>query len=240
MEPIRSLRNRAVVEAGRLHQVRERRNRSRTLVEGPHALSEAIGAGMNIEMTFALADDPRFDDWPEVSAVSEPVMGKLAGTATPRGPVAVMHIPPWDPAPPHDVVVPIQVSDPGNVGTMIRTAAAFGLGMVIGPGTADPWSPKVLRAGAGGQFRTSLSKVETPLGLSSHRLAATVVSGGVAPEDLEEGPWAFLIGGEAHGLDPAWTEAADTTVTIPMPGGTESLNAAIAAAILCYSRTIGS
>lgn len=240
MEPIRSLRNRAVVEAGRLHQVRERRNHSRTLLEGPHALSEAIGAGMVIETTFALATDPRYGDWPEVSAVSEAVMGKLAGTTTPRGPVAVMCIPPWDTVPPHDVVVPIEVSDPGNVGTMIRTAAAFGLGVVIGPGTADPWSPKVLRAAAGGHFRTTVSRVDGPQALSSHRLAATVVSGGVAPDVLDEGPWAFLIGGEAHGLDPAWTEAADVRVTIPMPGGTESLNAAMATAILAYSRTIGS
>lgn len=240
MEPIRSLRNRAVVEAGRLHQVRERRNRGRTLVEGPHALTEAIGAGMDIEKTFALTADPRYGEWPEVSAVSEAVMDKLAGTATPRGPVAVMRIPPWDPIPLHDVVVPIEVTDPGNVGTMIRTAAAFGLGVVMGPGTADPWSPKVLRAAAGGHFRTSLSRVDAPLVLSSHRLAATVVSGGVAPEALEEGPWAFLIGGEAHGLDLAWSEAADVRVTIPMPGGTESLNAAMAAAILAYSRTIGS
>jgi len=240
MEPIRSLRNRAVVEAGRLHQVRERRNRSRTLIEGPHALSEAIGAGMDIEATFALVDDPHYGEWPAVSAVSEAVMGKLAGTATPRGPVAVMHIPPWDPVPSNDVVVPVEVGDPGNLGTIIRTAAAFGLGVVIGPGTADPWSPKVLRAGAGGHFQTSLSHVEGPLAFSSHRLAASVVSGGVAPEHLDEGPWAFLIGGEAHGLDSAWVGAADVKVTIPMPGGSESLNAAMAAAILSYSRIVGS
>lgn len=240
MEPIRSLRNRAVVEAARLHRGRERRLRGMTLVEGPHAVEAAVRAGMEIDTTFTLPDDPRGTDWPNARVVSPDVMARLADTETPRGPVAVMRIPPWDPPAGRDLLALIGVGDPGNVGTIIRSAAAFGMGVAVGPGTTDVWAPKVLRAGAGTHFLTNLTSIDTPTDLEGHRLAASAVRGGEHPRHLGEGPWAFLIGSEAHGLDPTWVQAADATVTVPMPGETESLNVAVAASILAYSRTMGS
>lgn len=242
MEPIRSPRNPAVVEAGRLHRARERRQSGLTLLEGPHLLAEAVSAGLRIERTFALEDDPRLGDWPQVTVVEGSVMRRLAGTETPRGPVAIVGIPAWDPpAPERDLVVLMAVGDPGNVGTIIRSAAAFGLGVVMGPHSADAWAPKVLRAGAGGHFRlASLSQIEGLDALPDHRLAATVVSGGQDPAGLGPGPWAFLIGSEPHGLEADVVERAHARVTIPMVAGSESLNAAVAASILAYVRGIGS
>lgn len=242
MEPIRSPRNRAVVEAGRLHRARERKRLGLTLLEGPNLLDEALEAGISLRRVFALPDDPRREDWPNVTLVEERVMRRLAPTETPRGPVAVTDIPDWSrPAGDRHLLVLWRVSDPGNVGTIIRSAAAFGLGVAVSPECADPWSPKALRAGAGGHFRLpSLSRIEGLHPLSHHRLAATVVSGGEDPARLDDGPWAFLIGQEAHGLEPEMIQEAEKTVTIPMPGGTESLNVAAAATILAYAVTTGS
>lgn len=241
MEPIRSVRNRMVVEAGRLHGARYRKSSHRTLIEGPHLVTEAMAAGVAIERTFVPDDDPQSQQWPSPVLVDERVMARIAGTETPRGPVSVIAIPGWDPVPAgRHLLVLWEVGDPGNVGTMIRTAAAFGLGIVIAPGTADPWSPKVLRAGAGGHFRTTISSIRTVADLPDHRLAATVVDGGVDPASLGDGPWALLMGSEPHGLAAELIGAADQLVTIPMPGGVESLNAAVAAAILAYVVTTGS
>lgn len=241
MEPIRSPRNRAVVDAGRLHRARERKERGQTLLEGPHLLRVALAADVEIEQVFALADDDELDRWPQPTLVTDAVMAKLAGTRTPRGPVAVISIPDWvPPSADQHLLVLIGVGDPGNLGTIIRSAAAFGLGVVIAPGAADPWSPKVLRAGAGAHFRTRLSRIEGVGELGNHRLAATVVTGGLPPSRLGPGPWAFLIGPESAGLAPDVVAAAAATVTVPMPGGTESLNAAVAASIIAYEVKTGS
>lgn len=234
MEPIRSPRNRAVFEAARLHRPGDRRRFGRTLVEGPHVLAEAIAAGVVVRQTFHLADVADHD-WPNPTPVTDVVLARVAGTEHPRGPVAVIDIPaPVPPPTDRSVLVLWGVADPGNVGTMIRSAAAFGLGVGIGPETADPWGPKVLRSAAGAHFLIPISIVTAPGDLTGHRLAATVTQGGIDPRSLEAGPWAVIIGSEAHGLDPEVVAAADSLVSIPMPGRTESLNAAVAASIIAY------
>lgn len=227
------------MEAGRLHRARERKRQGLTLLEGPNLLDEAVKFGIPLHRVFALPDDPRRQEWPRVTIVEERVMHRLAPTETPRGPVAVARIPDWSvPARDRHLLVLWGVGDPGNVGTIIRSAAAFGLGVAVSPQCADPWSPKALRAGAGGHFRVpSLSRIEGLHALAHHRLAATVVSGGEDPARLEAGPWAFLIGREAQGLDQVLIDEAETSVTIPMPGGSESLNVAAAASILAYAIT---
>lgn len=239
-EPIRSLHNRTVVEAARLHRARDRRVRGLTLLEGPHLIAEAVGSGAGIEHTFVAADDSQPSRWPNPIIVEEAVMRKVAGTETPRGPVAVMEIPAFAPVPvDRHILVVWGLADPGNVGTIIRSAAAFGLGVAVGGDTADPWSPKALRAGAGGHFHTTISSL-AGLDELSGSVAATVVSGGVDPRHLAGGPWSIVIGSEAHGLDAEMISRAEAAITIPMPGGTESLNAATAAGIIAYALTAGS
>ena len=134
------------------------------------------------------------------------------------------------------MIVAWGLSDPGNVGTMIRTAAAFDWDFGYTDGTADPWAPKVLRAGAGAHFRLNTTPVESLQILGDVGLAtvATVVSGGARPADLPTGRYALLVGEEAPGLPPDVVEQSAHKVTIPMPGGMESLNAAMAAGIVVY------
>lgn len=238
MEPGLSHRNRRVAEAARLHRAEERRSRRLTLLEGPHLVEEAAKAGAPLIEIFALPDDSDAVRWArsaeiELVLVGEEALRRLSSTQSPQSPVAVMQIPerPLDQG--RSVLVAWQISDPGNLGTMIRTAAAFGLDVGVTAGAADPWSPKVLRAAAGAHFHTGVGSIED-LGALQAIKVATVLSGGSSPRTLPPGRLALLIGSEAHGLPGGVVDHAEVRVTIPMAGATESLNAAVAAAILAY------
>jgi TrmH family RNA methyltransferase len=234
-------RNKLVVETAGLHRARERRTTGLTLLEGPNLLSEALQAGVIPVRVFAIANDAgtaalaRRHGF-ELHLVDDAALLRLAGTGTPRGPVAVIEVPPTSAPAGPGMLVSWGVSDPGNVGTMIRTAAAFGWEFGFTAGTADPWSPKVLRSAAGGHFRLSVSAVATLSDLDAWGLmpAAAVVSDGRDPASLEPGRYALLVGEEAAGLPRDVADTCPVKVTVPMPGGTESLNAAVAAAILVH------
>lgn len=194
-----------------------------------------MDAGVTVREVFGLEDDDQARRLAAASGadwvpVTRRVLDKLASTETPRGPVAIIDIPAEEPALGDSVW--IDTADPGNAGTIIRTAAAFGMTVIVADGAVDPWSPKVLRAAAGGHFRTGIRRGAPPEML----ILATVVEGGVRLDDLGarlgEGPVCVLVGNEAHGLASATRGIADIRVTIPMPGAIESLNAAVAAAIV--------
>jgi TrmH family RNA methyltransferase len=235
---ISSTKNAAVADAASLHRARRRKETGRTLLEGPSVVSGAIDAGLEITELFVLDGEAVPPGWAgAVRRVTEPVLARLAGTRTPRGPIAVASIPAPEVPVDRPALVAWGVGDPGNVGTMIRTAAAFGYGFVAGPETADPWSPKVLRSGAAGHFHTTVGAVDGLDGLDGRTLIGTVPSGGAAPGGIGPGD-ALLIGSEAHGLPPDVVEVCERLVTIPMVGGIESLNAAVAAGIAAYLGTM--
>lgn len=166
----------------------------------------------------------------EVS-VSRSVLERLASTQTPQSPVAVFRLPP-ETAPKRSMLVLWEVGDPGNVGTLIRSAAMFGLDVVT-HGGADLWSPKTLRAGAGAHFHTAISSVDSLDELPADAaVVATVVRGGVAPSQVPSGRVAVLIGSEAHGLPVSVVERCAMAVTIDGCGDVESLNAAAAGSII--------
>lgn len=238
MEPGLSHRNRRVAEAARLHRVEERRSRRLTLLEGPHLVEEAVRAGAPLVEVFALDEDSDSKRWAAAAEVDLVVVGdealrRLSSTQAPQSPVAVMRIPESSLDPVRSVLVAWQISDPGNLGTMIRTAAAFGLDVGLLAGSVDPWSPKVLRAAAGGHFQTGIGVLADLWSLEATKVA-TVLSGGAPPRSLPAGRLAILIGSEAHGLPADVVAGADLLVTIPMGGPAESLNAGAAAAILAY------
>ncbi len=239
--PVRNHKNRSVVEAARLHRARERRDRSQALIEGPHLLQEALSAGFEPSLVFALEGDRATADLSEsrgfeLVLVDEGGLARVAGTKSPRGPVAVINIPSQPSLGSKHVLVAWGVGDPGNVGTMIRTAAGFGWSFAYTDGTADPWASKVLRAGAGAHFRTGAVAVESldEIHQLGYQTLATVVAGGEEPSSLEDARYAVLIGDEASGLPEAVVTGASSRVTISMPGGFESLNAAMAAGIIVY------
>lgn len=165
------------------------------------------------------------------------VLARLAPTEHPRGPIAVLRPDPSPLAADHAIVL-WDISDPGNAGTLIRTAAAFSLDVITTRGTTDLWAPKVLRAGAGAHFAVGFGEVAGPADLEAmgYRTVAAVASGGAWPDEVQtRTSTALLVGNEAHGLPAEVAAAATVRVTIPMPGGTESFNAGVAGSILAYA-----
>lgn len=229
MAPARNHRHPDVVEAARLHRARFRRERGQSLLEGPNLVEAARHAGVTIDALFALEGNEEEN----ATDVDGRALARLAGTKTPRGPIAVFTIPAQrEPDRSLNWLVSVGVSDPGNLGTLVRTAAAFGWVFGYTHGSADPWSPKCLRAGAGGQFQTPVIQIDQPPEWLT--AVAMVVRGGDPIETVETGPVALLIGEEASGLPDKTVEAADNRVTIATPGPTESLNAGVLAGIAVH------
>jgi TrmH family RNA methyltransferase len=168
----------------------------------------------------------------EPVVLSAPVFDAIADAETPPGIAAEIPVPELKRDGPAVFLEGIQ--DAGNVGAIIRSAAAFGAGMVtLDRQCADPWSPKVLRAGMGGHFAVGIRQVDDLVAATAGaRLICTVVHGGRPLREANlAGAWAF--GAEGAGLSPQLLAKAAERVTIPMAGG-ESLNVAAAAAICLY------
>lgn len=245
---ITSTRNPRIAAVRRLRRSRERRATGLTTIEGPFLLEEAIAGDVIIREVFATAEDEvsmtRCDEAGlQLTLVSTAVLEALSSSVAPRGPVAVVSIPLSRELQPVDTVVLWEISDPGNAGTIVRTAAAFGFQVAATAGSVDLWSPKVVRSGVGGHFRTQLtSGVPADVSLFTKAGLRPVVAAASAPQRVEAtlatpDPIALIVGNEAHGVPAAVSELGGVeAVSLPMPGGAESLNAAIAAGILMYLR----
>ena len=247
---ITSRRNPQVQRVRRLQrQAKARRAARAWVVEGVRLGEEALRAGARVEAVFftpSLAARGRalVEAWAAqgvpVYEVTEAVMEALSATATPPGLLLVLALEPrpW-PARPSFVLVLDGVRDPGNLGTLLRTAWAAGVhGVALVGEHADPWAPKVVRAGMGAHFHVPLwtgSWAALAPRLQGLTVYLAAMQGEVAyPEADFRAPVALVVGGEAHGPSPDAARHAHHTVYIPMPGGAESLNAAVAGGILLF------
>ena len=175
--------------------------------------------------------------------VSRKVLGELATLPADVAALAVVMTPkPIMPAPPAFCLLLEDVQDPGNVGSMIRTAAAAGAAQVLlSPACAFAWSPKVLRAAQGAHFLTTIVEdVDLPAWIAQFRATggrtfATIVRGAMSVHAADlKGRVAIAIGSEGAGLSPSLLTQADARIAIPMATGSESLNAAAAAAVVLF------
>ncbi|WCO65120.1 RNA methyltransferase [Iamia majanohamensis] len=237
-------------------QRRAREQEGRFVLDGPVLLADAVAAGIEVHDVFV---DPDATTRPEVAdavaaavgsgARAWAVQGGLRGHVEPRTPngvAAVARTP--DAAPDPDPtaraalhLVLVAVGDPGNAGTLLRTAEAVGAtSVVLADGSVDPWSPKVVRASAGSVLRVpvghgSAAEVLAALGEAGVQRVATAGAGGLAPQDLDlAGPVALVLGSEAHGLPADLDAAVDARASLPMAGRVESLNVAVAGSVLAY------
>ena len=221
-------------------------------VEGLHLLQEAVKSGLKLDTVFVqegheeLAQEFASID-AEILILTHDVFLSAAMTEHPQGVAALVEAPqfqmqsmfPSAPAPEPLVVVAAALQDPGNLGTLVRSAEAFGAtGMILLPGTVSLWNAKALRASSGSAFRLpvlALTAGEAFNTLRTHgvRILAAVARDGDREADLR-GPSALLIGNEGSGLPEPWIAQADARVTIPFTGAVESLNAAIAGSVLLY------
>jgi RNA methyltransferase, TrmH family len=247
-----SARSPRVVAARRLHRRRERDGTGLFLAEGPQAAREAGG---HVVELFGTAD--ALTTYPDViaaagaariSTVTPAVLASIAETVAPQGLVAVCrHLDvPLDRVTAHRsalVAVLVEVRDPGNAGTVLRTADAAGAGAVVFAGDAvDPYNGKAVRASAGSLFHVDVVRAGEPLAVVAALRAAgytVLAADGYGPVLLDDAPLrapiAWLFGSEAHGLPAVVADAAHARVRVPIHGRAESLNLAAAAALCLYA-----
>lgn len=240
-------------------------------IEGPKLVEEALRSGLEVE-ALLVSESAERDAVQILKAAGESESGisqsrvlrttdklfeGVSGTEAPQGVAALFRQPEWglddvlhgagvtrgnSPL----VVVLTAIQDPGNVGTILRSAEAFGAtGAIATRGTADPWSPKALRASAGSTLRLPLLRgMAIPVLLAQLRIAGVKIYAASSSRNGHHAvagaradfraPAAIFVGNEGAGLPPEVTRAADATIAIPTTASVESLNAGVAASIVLY------
>jgi TrmH family RNA methyltransferase len=177
----------------------------------------------------------------EVEEVPQSLMKSLSGTETPQGIIAILQfsqLPITDPL--NFVLIPDQIRDPGNLGTLLRSAAATGVQAVfLPPETTDAYAPKVVRAGMGAHFHMTIREMnweeihEVGKSAGLHVFLADMDGKPCWETDLRQ-PLALIIGGEAEGASDDARRLSTQRISIPMAGNVESLNAGVAGAVLMF------
>lgn len=238
---------------GLLARRKEREQARAFVVEGVRLVEEALSAAYEPQLTLfssalgergkLLLAHPALAS-SEVLEVTPDLLASVSGTETPQGILSVLRMKPSAlPEALDFVVVADGIRDPGNLGTLLRSAAAAGAqAVLLAPATTDAYAPKVVRSGMGAHFRLPIVELGWEAirdvlkdGLQSLTVYLAESERGKAlwNADLHQ-PLALLIGGEAEGASPQGIALADELIRIPMPGGSESLNAAVAASILIF------
>lgn len=226
---------------------RERRKAGRTLLDGVHLVEayEAVHGPVETlvvsESALAAGEIAAYVEGREVVVLADSLLRDLGLVDTPSGLLAVVAMPTATLAVDRekDAVLLDGVQDPGNLGAILRTAAAAGVGQaLLGPGCASAWSPKVLRAGQGAHFALAIHE-DADLGafMADYRgtTAVTCLDDATPLYDASwEGSLAWVFGAEGQGVSPELLAAARLRIKIPMPGAVESLNVAAAAAVCLF------
>ncbi len=223
------------------------------VVDGPRLVVDAMRSGLEVREIFASADalaalEREIDGFAgiEVYEVDPSVLGAVLDPVNPQPIAAVVAMPDHSTeellADDRPLLVAVELRDPGNLGTVIRTAEAAGLaGVIVAGDSVDRFSPKVVRASAGSVFRLPVIVAPDPvalvgqLGAGGRTVVAAVVDPGTPAYDATDLTGAaILIGNEPHGLPDEVVVAVTEPVTIPMADGVESLNVGAAASVLCF------
>lgn len=228
----------------------ERHDTGYFVIEGPTSTAEAVRAGVRCLTQFVPAGSTAgVDGGGQVVELADGVMERVGSTKRPQAPLTVAELPRHDVAAvlaaASFVVLLDRVGDPGNLGTIIRSAEAAGAdAVVVTPGSVDPYNPKVVRSSAGAIFHVPVIEATfddvvdsglTLIGTSSHAFPGRTVEA-YTDADLT-GRVAIVMGNEAAGLPDDWDDAAGPVgrwITIPHSGRSESLNVAMAATVLVF------
>lgn len=220
-------------------------------LEGVHLIQEALRSGIRLATVFIannshrLLDDLNIPNDVEILSLPQTILNSSVSTESPQPVAALAHRPSWNPSSLFSsgvlILVLDAVQDPGNLGTMLRSAEAFGAtGVISLPGTVNIWNAKAMRASAGSVFRIPVLDLNPEDCFGLLRSAGIRTLAAMAHEakpvgsiDLSNGA-TFVIGSEGSGLKPEIADQCDARVTIPCPGPVESLNAAVAASVLLY------
>lgn len=245
---IRSTKNNRVKEWKKLITKKGRKKAGLYIVEGFHLVEEAVTHGAPIDtliVSESIEGEGLFEFSEEkIIRVSEEVSAYLAETETTQGIFAVIQLPKENNK--TEITGPYlfldAVQDPGNVGTMIRTADAAGFaGVILGEGTADLYNDKTLRSTQGSHFHLDVRQGVVKEWIRSFQSQGYHVFGTALDENAKSyqhikptNPFALVMGNEGQGVRPEILEMTDTNVYIPIKGQAESLNVAVAAGILMF------
>ena len=239
MKIITSRANSAVKDVCGLHTKKGRSLRQQFIAEGIRTLETILSSGLKpvaLYVTQNLSISNNFDR-NKITFVTPEVMAKMSCSKTPSGCLGVFAQPLQKKTELDSGLVLAGIADPGNMGTLIRSAAALNTKTVVVIEGADPWSPKVVQSSAGTIAATNILELSWQE-LYAHKkelpLYALVVSGGIPIAQAPQKDALLVVGSEAHGIPTEWIADCDESITIPMPGGTESLNAAVAGSIALY------
>lgn len=240
MKHITSRSNPLVKHVVDLHDSKHRKAHQQCFAEGLRVCTTLIEQGWKAKTVFIDAAHQSYIhhfDERSIIMVDTHVMEKMSAAESPSGVLCVFDIPPQKPSSELTPGIVLHtISDPGNMGTIIRTAAAVGVSTVVIVGGADAWSPKVIQASAGTIALVSVFLLDWGTLLSAKRslsLASLVIKGGVSPSEIPANTL-LVVGNEAHGIPKEHVAETEYKISLSMPGKTESLNAAIAASIALY------
>lgn len=216
-----------------------RREEGVLVVEGAVLLREAVAAGLEVECQFVAEHSSPIEVGGTVFHLAEGVMERVASTETPQPVIGIVRMPQFDRSivdAADFVVVANGVADPGNLGTMLRSAEGSGADVfVVTPGTVDHTNPKVVRAAAGSLFRIAVLEIPNVDDLRGADLVRIGTTSHVAPcytdVDLTR-RIAVVLGNEPRGLDEDLE--VDEWMSIPLAGNVESLNVAMACSVVCF------
>lgn len=247
-DPISSLQNDRVKLAYSLqNRARARRKEHKCALEGTRLIMDAVDAGQRpifVLYQAAVVDYETIAALQEVNTslipVTSEVIDHISDTQNPQGIVGVFPLPRPQATPNATFALVLDaVQDPGNMGTILRTAAAAGVELVfLGPGCVDPYNPKVLRAGMGAHFRVPIYEGERGeiRGFCADKAVYIAASDGdLVHSDADwSQPAVLVIGNEAHGVGETATLLQGERLRIPMASETESLNAAVATGVILF------
>ncbi|MDN6749738.1 MAG: RNA methyltransferase, partial [Staphylococcus equorum] len=214
----------------------------RALIEGYHLIEEAYKSNLKIEQLYVV-DIERLDDGminyaEEVFEINLKVAEALSGTVTPQGFFAVIEKPVHETRKAQQVLLIDCIQDPGNLGTLIRTADAAGLDLIVlEKGTADPYQDKVMRASQGSVFHIPIVSQDLSEFIDEFEgeVYGTALDNAVAYNQIQsQEKFALLLGNEGEGVNPELLSKTTQNLTIPIYGKAESLNVAIAGSIVMY------
>ncbi len=237
---IESTDNSLVKEISKLKDKKNRNINQLFIAEGERVIKTFLEAGFEPQYYFCLQSEKIL--WPQVIITTEKVIKKLSSLTTPCGQLAVFKIPSATKKIISSGIVAAQINDPGNLGTLLRSTAAFGFNTAVLVESCDPWSPKVVQSSAGALTKLNLiilswSDLINNCQQENIKLIGLVVQSDKFIDNLvydKVKKYLLVIGNEANGIPKTWLKNCDELVTIPMKNDIESLNAAVAGSIALF------
>lgn len=240
---ITSVKNETIKNIVKLQKKKYRQQEQKFLLEGEHLIEEAIKSSWGIETVIVAEGFTTQLELADITIieVASNVFEHMAQTKSPQGILAVVHMEQLEPKRVNRVVMLDAVQDPGNLGTIIRTADAAGFDLVIlGEGTVDIYNDKVIRSTQGSLFHIAITHANLAESIAKHKEQGFVVCASTLEQaqPIQSLPqsekMALIVGNEGNGVQPQHVELANKRIHIPIIGQAESLNVSVATGIMLY------